>query len=199
MRAVAGILCSWFCGCVDFSISAFAAGQCGPLQRITCVDTVVGPGGYMLVPVQIGDARRLMLFDTGGAISGVTQQTAQELHLPTIIIRELNWLESTAPKSNRATIIPSVTIGTAETKSAQYMILPNNMPPGIAGVLAPATGVDIDLDFAGRKLSFFSTDHCEGKVVYWPAQAVAVVPMRVAGSPPMGAAEHWAPNTSSFR
>ena len=191
MRAFGALLC------VGLSVglipdSAFAADRCGPLQRITGVDTVVGPGGYMLVPVKIGDAQRLLLFDTGGAVSGVTPQTAQELHLPTYDSR-VALVGINGAKSTRYTTIPSLTIGTAESKSAQYMILPNSMPSGIAGVLAPATGVDIDLDFAGRKLSFFSTDHCEGKVVYWPAQAVAVVPMRVAvssmGSPGQGA-EH---------
>jgi predicted aspartyl protease len=184
MRAAVGFCAAGFVALM--SQSAYAADQCGPLQRIISVDTVVGPGGYMLVPVKIGDAQRLMLFDTGGAINGVTQQTAQELHLPTYDSR-VGLVGVNGAKSTRVAIIPSMTIGTAESKSVQYMILPNNMPPGIAGVLAPATGVDIDLDFAGRKLSFFSTDHCEGKVVYWPAQTVAVVSMRVAGSPTGGA------------
>jgi len=168
-----------------FPHSALAAEQCGPLQRITSVDTVTGPAGYMLVPVKIGDAQRLLLFDTGGSISGVTQQTAQELHLPAYDSR-VRLIGVNGAVSTRYTIIPSVTIGTTQAKSSQYMILPNGMQPGIAGTLAPATGVDIDLDFAARKLSFFSTDHCEGKVVYWPAQAVAVVPMRIAGSPTGG-------------
>ncbi len=133
----------------------------------------------MLVPVTIGDAQRLLLFDTGGAISGLTQQTAQELHLPTFDSR-VRLIGVNGAVSARYTIIPSVRVGSVESQSTQYMILPNNMPAGIAGSLAPAPGVDIELDFAGRKLSFFTTDHCEGKVVYWPATAVAVVPMRIA-------------------
>jgi predicted aspartyl protease len=161
-----------------------AADQCGPLKRITTVDTVTGPAGYMLVPVKIGDAQRLLLFDTGGAISGITQSAAQELHLPTYDSR-VKLVGVSGAVSTRYTIIPSISVGAAESKGAEYMILPDNMPNlsrgGVAGTLAPATGVDIDLDFAERKLSFFSTDHCDGKVVYWPAGAVAVVPMRVAG------------------
>lgn len=182
MRAFGALLCIGISTAL-IPHSAFAADQCGPLQRITSIDTVTGPGGYMLVPVKIGDAQRLMLFDTGGAINGVTQLTAQELHLSTYESR-IGLVGINGAKSARFAIIPSVTIGTTQSRSAQYMILPNPMPAGIAGVLAPAVGVDIDLDFAGRKLSFFSTDHCEGKVVYWTAQAVAVVPMRIAGSPP---------------
>jgi hypothetical protein len=37
---------------------------------------------------------------------------------------------------------------------------------------------DIELDFAGGKMNYFSRDHCPGKVVYWPAAAIAVVPIR---------------------
>jgi len=37
---------------------------------------------------------------------------------------------------------------------------------------------DVELDFAGGKMNYFSREHCEGKVVYWPAAGVAVVPMR---------------------
>ena len=37
---------------------------------------------------------------------------------------------------------------------------------------------DIELDFAGGKMNYFSPDHCEGQVVYWPSAAIAAVPMR---------------------
>ncbi len=169
---------------IGMPLPASAADQCGPLKRITAVDTVTGPAGYMLVPVKIGDAERLLLFDTGGAISSITPAAAQELHLPAYDSR-VRMIGISGAVSTRYTIIPSITVGTVESKRAQYMILPDNMPGlaqgGVAGTMAPAPGVDIDLDFAGRRLSFFSTDHCAGKVVYWPAEAVAVVPMRVAG------------------
>jgi hypothetical protein len=51
----------------------------------------------------------------------------------------------------------------------------------LAGTMAPNPNVDLELDFAGRKLGLFSPDHCAGQVVYWPATAIAAVPMRVAG------------------
>ena len=38
---------------------------------------------------------------------------------------------------------------------------------------------DLDIDFASQKLSLFSQDHCPGKVVYWPASAVSVIPIHV--------------------
>ena len=40
-------------------------------------------------------------------------------------------------------------------------------------------GYDLDLDFANRKVNLISQKHCDGKVVYWPADVVAVVPIEM--------------------
>src|SRR5215469_4573473 len=144
---------------------AQAADDCPPLTRITSVDTTTGPGGYMLVPMKFGDAQRLMLFDTGGAVSSITAAAAKELGIPTFDSRQR--IASVSGKvSDRVAEVPSVTIGTLEQKHVTYMVLPGTMPSGMSGLLAPAPGVDLDVDFGGHKLSFFSTKHCEGKVVY---------------------------------
>jgi hypothetical protein len=36
---------------------------------------------------------------------------------------------------------------------------------------------DIDVDFGTDTMNMFSTDHCDGAVVYWKAPAVAIVPI----------------------
>jgi len=171
------------CGIFTPAIAS-AADDCPPLTRFTSVDTTTGPGGYMLVPVKIGDAERLMLFDTGGQLSSLSASAAAELHIPTYN-SNVRIANVAGKVSDRMAIIPSITIGTVETKRAEYMIFPDDVlggAGGVAGLLAPSPGVDIDLDFAGHKLAFFSPKHCEGKVVYWQAEAVAVVPMRNAGA-----------------
>jgi hypothetical protein len=38
---------------------------------------------------------------------------------------------------------------------------------------------DVEIDFAARKLAYFSSDHCEGHVVYWKTSAVATVPFEM--------------------
>ena len=35
------------------------------------------------------------------------------------------------------------------------------------------------MDFAAGKLNLMLGDHCEGKVVYWPAKALATVPITI--------------------
>src|SRR5437868_13740394 len=104
MRAVAGFCAAGLTLLV--CQSAVAAEQCGPLQRITSVDTVTGPAGYMLVPVKIGDAQRLLLFDTGGAVSSLTLQGAQELHLPIYDSPNMQVVTTSGAKSARVVIIP---------------------------------------------------------------------------------------------
>ena len=164
--------------------SASAAMPCKPLTRITTIDTITGPSHYMLVPVTIADTQQLMVFDTGGAVSNILLGTANELKIPVIGTRT-GMRFTTGSYSAQAAIIPSVRVGDIEFKQARFMIMPDDVIPevlathGVAGLLAPTPGVDIDLDFAANRLSFFSSDHCEGQVVYWPAQTVAVVPMRV--------------------
>jgi hypothetical protein len=50
----------------------------------------------------------------------------------------------------------------------------------IDGVLAAdlMQNYDIELDFAGRKLNYFLTDHCPGRVVYWPSAGFTTVEFR---------------------
>src|SRR5262249_7803581 len=38
---------------------------------------------------------------------------------------------------------------------------------------------DVDLDFGALRLNYFSPDHCDGRVVYWPHQILEVVPIRL--------------------
>ena len=38
---------------------------------------------------------------------------------------------------------------------------------------------DFEMNFAARKLNILSSDHCEGKVIYWQSQALAAVPIKI--------------------
>jgi len=53
--------------------------------------------------------------------------------------------------------------------------------PAYDGVLATDmfANADIDMDFGAARLTAFAPDHCDGRVVYWPAENVAVVPVRL--------------------
>ena len=158
-----------------------AAAECGALQSLTTIDTIAGANGAMLIPVRINGSPRVLLLDTGGAMSGISEPVASELKLPTLSTNtRLTGL--TGAISKIYTIVPSMVIGRLVMKSQQFMILPGN-PFGdnrVAGVLAPNPTLDIDLDFTAHRLRFISPDHCPGHVLYWDAAVAAAIPMRTA-------------------
>jgi len=125
-----------------------------------------------------------MLVDTGGFMSEVTRQTVDELHLQHMAVG-VSSVNVAAEESHEAANVSSFQIGQLTTKSVQFVIAPEqNMFGGdtrFAGILAPNVlrFYDVDIDFGTRRLNLISPDHCEGKVVYWPADAVAVIPIRV--------------------
>jgi predicted aspartyl protease len=162
---------------------AGAAVNCG-LNRILSVDTFPDANGSVLVPVKIGSADRLMMLDTGGQLTGLTMRVAKEFGLK---VENSNiYLTGIGGRSNQRTVVPSMTLGGSESKDVEVMILPPSGGFGgddrVVGTLVPNPLTDLEIDFAGRKVNIFSSDHCEGKAVYWPAAAIAVVPMGIDGA-----------------
>jgi len=124
-----------------------------------------------------------MLLDTGGAMTEITTEAADELHLSR---RQGNFrLYNIYGESSDTFAEASLAIGPLKADRVALAIAPGRYVFGedfeLAGVLAPdiLKHYDIDVDFGSDKLSLFSPDHCEGKVIYWKTDTVAVVPMRV--------------------
>jgi predicted aspartyl protease len=163
------------------AIPAVAA-ECA-LKRFVSVDTLTTQDGRMVVPVKIGDSERYLMLDTGGSISGLTQPAARELGLSSQA-SNVGLIGIGGAVSRRYAVLPSFTLGSVVSKAVKFMILPGNAPMSpdnrLAGTIAPNPDIDLELDFVGRKLGLFSADHCDGQGVYWPATAIAAVPMRVA-------------------
>jgi predicted aspartyl protease len=164
---------------------ALAEDDCRPLTLITSVDLVRREGDpHVFVPVTINAQPRLMLLDTGGWSSEVTSQAAADLGLPYVTIR-YSEVNLAGEESHQAASVSSFTIGQLTTKSVEFVVAPEKYlfhdEPQYAGILAPniLKNYDVDIDFGGNKLNLLSPDHCEGKVIYWPASVVAVVPIRV--------------------
>ena len=159
-----------------------AAAECG-LKRIFSVNTIVAPNGLMLVPAKIINTNLLLLLDTGGQMTGITLPTARRFGLD--LKRSRNGLTMLGGTSDALTIIPSMTLGGIESKDVQVMILPPSpidRDNRVVGTLVPNPKLDLEVDYADRKLSVFSSEHCKGGVVYWPAQVIAVVPMGLDGA-----------------
>jgi len=165
--------------------SVRAAEDCRPLTLITSVDLVRRDGDpHVFVPVTINGKSRLMLLDTGGWNSEVTSQSVADLGLPYVSIR-YSEVNLAGEESHQAATVDSFSIGQLTTKSVEFVVAPERYlfqgEPEYAGIIAPniLKNYDVDIDFGGGKLNLLSADHCEGKVIYWPANAVAVVPIHV--------------------
>jgi hypothetical protein len=109
----------------------------------------------------------------------VSQATVDELKLPELHSR-FRLSNTHGDNSTFFVQVRDVQLGNAKTGGIQFQVMGNtdpNIPFG--GILS--TGFfahdDFDLDFGAERLNFFSADHCAGKVVYWPHQALAMVPM----------------------
>jgi len=163
--------------------AAQAAEDCAPSLRIlnsvqmqSTTDRTV-----MVVPVKIDNVDKKLLLDTGGLVSQISRATADGLDLPQRY-REQRLFDLAGNSSNAQTTVPNLTLGARHEDEVPMAVAPNpdlgaSLP--YDGLLATDLfpGDDIDMDFGARRLTTFSSDHCEGRVIYWPADRIAVVPI----------------------
>ncbi|MEI9929026.1 MAG: pepsin/retropepsin-like aspartic protease family protein [Rhizomicrobium sp.] len=136
------------------------------------------------MPVKIAGVPKLMLLDTGGGLSEIFGRAADELKLR-VQLSALAQYGVSGKYSDKATIAP-IEIGPLKADKAPFIVAPDILDDDTthAGILGPDIlhNYDVHLDFGNNTLALLSQDHCEGKVIYWPATAVAVVPMQVLAS-----------------
>jgi predicted aspartyl protease len=168
-----------------FSAPALADDSCPPLTILTSVDMTIGNSGRVFVPAQVGGVQKHMLVDTGGFFSELTQPVVSELKL-TPRHTGLSQI-GVSGSSTEMAVGTSFVLGNLHADSMDFMVAPDETKfdrdlPGAGGILAPnlLTSYDADFDFANKKFNLISQKHCDGKVVYWPADTVAVVPIQMA-------------------
>jgi hypothetical protein len=163
---------------VSVGISGTAhAADCAPLKIINSLKTEpLARSGLFTVPITLNGVDKRFLFDTGGGVDQITQATVEELKLP---VKHAAFRTSGLYKNDSTDYVSvfDVVLG-AQHGSTQFMVTANpNLP--FAGVIAidRLSRQDVDLDFGAQRVNYFSTDHCEGKVVYWPHQVLSVIPV----------------------
>lgn len=141
--------------------------------------------GPIVIPVSIEGTPRRMAIDTADVSTVVNPQTVDDFHLG---IRRIPSAFSTVAgvAITEEVDIHRLDIGPLHAENIRTLVWPS--PLGLGSDVAGSIGADllrhydVDIDFGAGKLNLFSQDHCPGKVIYWPAQAVAMVPMRVNNS-----------------
>ena len=136
-------------------------------------------GQRAVVPVTINGTEKQFLLDTGGAMTQISAAAAEELKLPKVE-SDVKMLDLYGNASTYAAMVDRFILGRLGDKNTRLPIMTFKDNDLFSGILAAdyMGSYDIELDFAGGKMNYFSRDHCEGKVVYWPSAAIAAVPMR---------------------
>ena len=160
--------------------SAAMADECGPLQQVNAIDLVAGPN-RVLVPVSINGIPKLFLLDTGGDVSQINGDVANELKL-TQRDSNLKLLDMYGHASSKIVRIEKLTLGRQTGENINMAVQPNpdfGKGTRYVGLFGPDMmgRYDVEIDFGTYKMNYFSQDHCPGHVVYWPHQALGVTPM----------------------
>lgn len=158
---------------------AVMAEDCSPLQLITSINMIPQDGRF-LAPVTINNNQAKMLVDTGGGITSINSGATEALGLHPIDGARIQLLDGVGNVSKKYVGLDDFAIGGLRSNGIQLMVAPGSGGDvENAGSLAAdvLSLYDIELDFAAAKLNFFSKKHCPGKVIYWPHQGVAQVPI----------------------
>jgi hypothetical protein len=159
--------------------------ECPPLKSIASVRLMSTPDEReVFVPVSLDGQSRYMLLDTGGALDQLTPQAVVDLGLKSWRTPTLRFYDVQGDYADGATVVPDFSIGSLVGHNVNFVITPGSPfanDRNIAGILGPGIlrYYDVSVDFGAGTLTLLSQDHCEGRVIYWHAQTVAVIPMQV--------------------
>jgi predicted aspartyl protease len=180
MPLLAGIWASVF----PVSAQAAAADACKPLRLINSIKmTTNSDRSRFYVPVAINGTPKNLILDTGGGLTHILQSVAKELKLGDTYSR-LATRDLSGNESDRAVRVATFDLGNQRGENLKFQLAPMTaLPDDAAGLLSTDLFLqyDIDLDFGAERLNYFSQDHCEGKVAYWPERPLAILPVDLSG------------------
>jgi len=153
---------------------------CKPLQLINSIKmTTNSDRSRFYVPVAINGTPKNLILDTGGGLTQILQSAAKELKLEDtysgLISRDVGGHES-----DRAVRIKTFDLGNQRGENMKFQLAPMpTLSDDAVGLLSTDLFLqyDIDMDFGADRLNYFSQDHCEGKVAYWPERPLAILPV----------------------
>jgi predicted aspartyl protease len=151
------------------------------LKRFSALPMSTLSDGRIAVPVAIDGHAASFLVDTGGISATMSRQLATEVGKePKPFRRGLIGVGGAV--LNSSIYADDFALGAMHGKDILLFI--DDRVGGVGGMdgtLAPEMmhRFDVDYDFRHGTISFFSPDHCPGKVVYWTKDSSVVIPMDV--------------------
>ena len=146
-----------------------------PLRMVASLPMTID-NQVVTVPISVNGQVKRFLVDTGGAYPQISAKIVEELHLEKKDSPlQLYGVDGTVSKTYT---IADISIGRMLAPKMELQISDKSR---VDGILTPPTfaAYDFDFDFGGGKFNMLSNDHCDGKVVYWQYQALAIVPLRI--------------------
>jgi predicted aspartyl protease len=161
--------------------SASAADNCVVRQLIKLPMTTI-PDGRVSVPMTVGGQALNMLIDTGGLFSMLTPPTIKTLDLRPQYLPAAHITQYGGLVVDHYVVAHDVSLGGITAGKFDFLVMPEHgYSSSINGLIAPdiMRSYDADFDFANAAFRLFSSDHCEGKVVYWTHDPYGAVEFRL--------------------
>ncbi len=135
-----------------------------------------------LAPVTINGSSETMLLDTGGVATQLSPDAIKKLGL-VMQGSNIKLLTMYGGAAQGLVTVNTLVLGHLKDSNTDLLVSPFNFggDPPVAGILAVdyMGRYDLEFDFANARLNYLSPDHCPGKVVYWPAAAGTILPMKL--------------------
>lgn len=168
----------WALAALSLFAASNAYGEDCSLKLIASYD-MVPSDTVLVVPMTMAGKTRYTMLDTGAFGNWVTRKFVDDDKLELHDITTMK-VYGAHDRSEKYVVVPSVDIGAFHQPASNFMVLEAKDPGEISAGLGSSAlaQFDIELDFAAKKVNFFSQDHCEGKVVYW-AKAYTALPFNM--------------------
>jgi predicted aspartyl protease len=156
--------------CASLAIGAAAAASDCSLKQIASLEMLNRGEGEVVVSGEIAGVSHPFLVDAGGAQSVIYRDVAEKLGLTTLPIPSDFEIYDLEGKLAKRYVRAQFSLGSVRGDK-RVMVVANREPSETLfdGVLGSdiLRNFDLEFDFAARKLNLMSSQHCEGRVVYW--------------------------------
>ncbi len=156
----------------DPTAGAFAADDDScRLEKMASLPMTIDQSNGLVVEALFGGKRRSpVLIDTGASASLLRRSIATELGLTPQTLRHGVYGAGGHVLSTAVSV--DVQLDRLTAHDAVFVIAPDDafaIDPDVSASIGEdiLSNYDLELDFAGRHINLFSSDHCPGGVVYW--------------------------------
>lgn len=154
--------------------------DCKHITILSSLEMLPSSGNRVIVPATTGGKPLRMVVDTGGYLTALSEDKAQDLGLRISVYPESRMVLFGGHALRRLATLDDFSLGRFKAKRMEYPLLPPGfLGPDADGLLSPdfLANFDLDFDFAGGKLNLVSKDHCDGKVGYWTNLPLIGIPI----------------------